>query len=239
MRMQERDITPEDYETLMHLHEADNKPQTLTAKELDRFPVLTVVSKKTIIIAGDDCMHKPAEQETVVSPINGDDEKSSGCPPNVVHVLLDSLPSALSCLEPHPAHPTQHPAALADEGDGKCHGHCGGSSSGTEKEEGGDLETGGEGGEEKQTGESHGDQQQHRGGGASGGQQVAEGMQCMVCMENLVAGEKARGLPCKHVFHKACIDTWLTESSISCPLRDWEASTTLVGTPLAGKQACL
>jgi len=232
--MQERDITPEDYETLMHLHEADNKPQTLTAEELDRFPVLTVVSKKTIIIAGDDCMHKPAEEETAVSLINGDDEKSSGCPPKVV--LLDSLPSALSCLELQPA---PHPAAFADEGDGKFHGHCGGSSSETEKEEGGDPEADGEGGEEKQTGESHGEQQPHRGGGASGGQQVAEGMQCMVCMEDLVAGEEARGLPCKHVFHKACIDTWLTESSISCPLRDWEASTALVGTPLAGEACCL
>ena len=40
---------------------------------------------------------------------------------------------------------------------------------------------------------------------------------CSICLCDLVAGEVARTLPCKHAFHAACIDAWLTENSHVCP----------------------
>jgi len=37
------------------------------------------------------------------------------------------------------------------------------------------------------------------------------GAQCMVCLEPMDAGEQVRTLPCMHVFHRDCIDRWLSE----------------------------
>ena len=41
---------------------------------------------------------------------------------------------------------------------------------------------------------------------------------CGVCMENYEVGQKRKYLPCGHVFHSNCIDTWLGQSSNNCPL---------------------
>ena len=41
---------------------------------------------------------------------------------------------------------------------------------------------------------------------------------CSVCMENYEVGQKRKYLPCGHVFHSNCIDTWLGQSSNNCPL---------------------
>ncbi|KAF6775380.1 hypothetical protein AHF37_05763 [Paragonimus kellicotti] len=41
--------------------------------------------------------------------------------------------------------------------------------------------------------------------------------QCAVCIELYRASEVVRILPCRHVFHKKCIDPWLLEQR-SCPL---------------------
>ena len=44
------------------------------------------------------------------------------------------------------------------------------------------------------------------------------GDKCSVCMEVYEVGEVRKFLPCDHVFHKNCIDMWLSNSSPTCPL---------------------
>ncbi|ORZ40566.1 hypothetical protein BCR44DRAFT_1425305 [Catenaria anguillulae PL171] len=41
---------------------------------------------------------------------------------------------------------------------------------------------------------------------------------CPICVDVLVEGDQVRELPCAHVFHVACVDTWLTEEIGQCPL---------------------
>ncbi|OZJ06909.1 hypothetical protein BZG36_00086 [Bifiguratus adelaidae] len=41
---------------------------------------------------------------------------------------------------------------------------------------------------------------------------------CQVCLTEYEDGEDVRLLNCKHVFHKECIDKWLTEGSNRCPI---------------------
>lgn len=41
--------------------------------------------------------------------------------------------------------------------------------------------------------------------------------QCSICMENFVADERVRKLPCGHIFHASCVDEWLTRRSNVCP----------------------
>ncbi|CAN6251045.1 unnamed protein product [Urochloa humidicola] len=59
------------------------------------------------------------------------------------------------------------------------------------------------------------------GGGAdleSGDGEAAGGEQCLVCLEDVEAGEMVRRLPaCGHMFHVGCIDMWL-ESHRTCPV---------------------
>uniref|UniRef100_A0A7N1A176 RING-type domain-containing protein n=1 Tax=Kalanchoe fedtschenkoi TaxID=63787 RepID=A0A7N1A176_KALFE len=40
---------------------------------------------------------------------------------------------------------------------------------------------------------------------------------CAVCLGEYERGERLRLLPCRHVFHCACIDPWLRESGV-CPV---------------------
>ncbi|CAL0321789.1 unnamed protein product [Lupinus luteus] len=41
---------------------------------------------------------------------------------------------------------------------------------------------------------------------------------CAVCLENLIVGDKCRLLPiCKHSFHAQCVDTWLLKTPL-CPI---------------------
>eukprot|EP00050_Salpingoeca_kvevrii_P008179 m.301302 g.301302 ORF g.301302 m.301302 type:complete len:354 (-) comp14711_c0_seq1:183-1244(-) len=48
---------------------------------------------------------------------------------------------------------------------------------------------------------------------------------CMVCMDDFVAGDKVTTLPCKHRFHAPCIQTWLANQSVNCPLDGLPVST--------------
>ncbi|KAK6979820.1 E3 ubiquitin-protein ligase RNF12 [Biomphalaria glabrata] len=41
---------------------------------------------------------------------------------------------------------------------------------------------------------------------------------CSVCMEPYIAGQERKFLPCSHYFHSVCIDAWLNNSSMNCPL---------------------
>ena len=40
---------------------------------------------------------------------------------------------------------------------------------------------------------------------------------CSVCLQDLEDGDEIRTLPCMHMFHKECIDRWLTGNGI-CPV---------------------
>ena len=40
---------------------------------------------------------------------------------------------------------------------------------------------------------------------------------CSICLEKFLPGQLVRSLPCSHVFHQECIDSWLTQSSRACP----------------------
>ncbi|KAJ1570033.1 hypothetical protein HK096_005045, partial [Nowakowskiella sp. JEL0078] len=52
-----------------------------------------------------------------------------------------------------------------------------------------------------------------------GDNQIKNGVEtvCSVCMEEFKIKDHIRVLSCNHVFHKTCIDTWLTERSTLCP----------------------
>ena len=42
--------------------------------------------------------------------------------------------------------------------------------------------------------------------------------QCTICMENYELNQKMTTLKCSHAFHKDCIEKWLLQSSVNCPL---------------------
>lgn len=42
--------------------------------------------------------------------------------------------------------------------------------------------------------------------------------QCTICMELYILGQELKLLPCAHRFHSHCIETYLKEFSIQCPL---------------------
>ena len=41
---------------------------------------------------------------------------------------------------------------------------------------------------------------------------------CMVCLDPYIIGEVRKLLPCDHVFHASCIEMWLKNNSVTCPL---------------------
>ncbi|KAI4839905.1 hypothetical protein E4T44_07986 [Aureobasidium sp. EXF-8845] len=41
---------------------------------------------------------------------------------------------------------------------------------------------------------------------------------CTICLDPIGDQEIIRGLPCLHVFHKGCMDTWLEALHVTCPL---------------------
>ncbi|CAL8137675.1 unnamed protein product [Orchesella dallaii] len=45
-----------------------------------------------------------------------------------------------------------------------------------------------------------------------------EGESCVICWELYTAGDMLRTLPCRHEFHKECVDPWLLEHQPTCPL---------------------
>ncbi|XP_019635176.1 PREDICTED: E3 ubiquitin-protein ligase Zswim2-like [Branchiostoma belcheri] len=47
---------------------------------------------------------------------------------------------------------------------------------------------------------------------------LAPGQQCRVCLRGFSLGQHLRRLPCKHKFHKDCIDQWLLHQRATCPI---------------------
>lgn len=45
-----------------------------------------------------------------------------------------------------------------------------------------------------------------------------EDRMCVICQEDFAAQDDVRLLQCKHVFHPACVDAWLTSTSYKCPV---------------------
>lgn len=51
---------------------------------------------------------------------------------------------------------------------------------------------------------------------------------CAICLDDYVHGESIRVLPrCKHMFHKDCIDHWLSSRTSSCPICRAKSQTTM------------
>jgi hypothetical protein len=48
-------------------------------------------------------------------------------------------------------------------------------------------------------------------------EQLGEENVCSICLLDFCSGEEVRDLPCKHFFHKACVDSWLAAET-TCPL---------------------
>ncbi|NP_001148030.2 uncharacterized protein LOC100281639 [Zea mays] len=42
--------------------------------------------------------------------------------------------------------------------------------------------------------------------------------ECRVCLSKIRLGEATRRLPCRHVFHRDCVDRWLSSCKRTCPL---------------------
>ncbi|PVU90072.1 hypothetical protein BB561_005039 [Smittium simulii] len=45
---------------------------------------------------------------------------------------------------------------------------------------------------------------------------------CLICFETLRLNDKIRSIPCNHIFHQHCIDTWLLNRSTLCPTCRYE-----------------
>merc|ERR1719468_1184256 len=45
---------------------------------------------------------------------------------------------------------------------------------------------------------------------------------CAVCLCDFEGGERLRMLPCGHIFHSPCVDTWLRRNKV-CPLCLYDA----------------
>mmetsp|Transcript_99595 Transcript_99595/g.253141 ORF Transcript_99595/g.253141 Transcript_99595/m.253141 type:complete len:237 (+) Transcript_99595:89-799(+) len=41
-------------------------------------------------------------------------------------------------------------------------------------------------------------------------------VQCVICVDDLSEGDVVRTLPCGHVYHKECVDSWLRRSVLCC-----------------------
>ncbi|KAF8668276.1 hypothetical protein HU200_052331 [Digitaria exilis] len=56
---------------------------------------------------------------------------------------------------------------------------------------------------------------------------------CAICLEDYTVGEKLRVLPCRHKFHAACVDLWLTSWRTFCPVCKRDAKAGISNPPVS------
>lgn len=67
-------------------------------------------------------------------------------------------------------------------------------------------------------GASHHHRSRHRADEETGSEISSDSViPCAVCLSHMEIGDEARSLPCEHLFHKQCIDSWLARS-LQCPV---------------------
>ncbi|KAK8093465.1 hypothetical protein PG997_000150 [Apiospora hydei] len=49
-----------------------------------------------------------------------------------------------------------------------------------------------------------------------------QGTSCTICTDDFTEGVDVRKLPCGHLFHPPCIDQWLAEFGVTCPV--WQVN---------------
>ena len=59
---------------------------------------------------------------------------------------------------------------------------------------------------------------------------------CAICVDEFIAGETVKVLPCNHFFHPQCIDEWLRSHSSLCPLCKMDVKRTSYAAPNAEAQ---
>ncbi|KAL1917574.1 uncharacterized protein VTP21DRAFT_3967 [Calcarisporiella thermophila] len=45
---------------------------------------------------------------------------------------------------------------------------------------------------------------------------------CVICLEDYIEGEEIRQLPCRHEYHRKCVDRWLMTKAAVCPICKFE-----------------
>lgn len=63
-------------------------------------------------------------------------------------------------------------------------------------------------------------------------------LKCSICTDDFFKGVRIRSLPCGHLFHPECIDPWLLERAITCPMCRVDAITRLVMAPKMPSRPC-
>ncbi len=212
LELQHRDITPEDYDTLQLL-DSSTKPKTLNQSILDaKFPAWTVPEGGGVPApsATSECAPRASRSLEHAMRAAAGEEGSGG---------------AVVALGPSDA------AAGTNEMAGSGEKEVGAASAGV-------AEAGDASGDSAALGSSAGAADSLLGaGGLSTVGLLCEPAEtspreaptrahappwdmertCSICLEKFLPGQLVRSLPCSHVFHQDCIDSWLTKSSRACP----------------------
>ncbi|KAF9361933.1 E3 ubiquitin-protein ligase rnf13 [Mortierella sp. AD094] len=64
-----------------------------------------------------------------------------------------------------------------------------------------------------------------------------EPVECVICLEDYVDEDELRVLPCRHEYHVACIDNWLTNRKKFCPICKRDICAATETTPLLGSSS--
>ncbi|KAF9164292.1 E3 ubiquitin-protein ligase rnf13 [Mortierella sp. AD010] len=62
-------------------------------------------------------------------------------------------------------------------------------------------------------------------------------VECVICLEDYVDEDELRVLPCRHEYHVACIDNWLTNRKKFCPICKRDICAPTETTPLLGSSS--